>query len=490
MNIENKNKHINDGWLKDKNHSILKELYIRDGAIYQLKSGEIVYRLSPNENWTITKNFKAVSNVLSNFLERKIDLSSFSKYISKHKKISLSINPEDLIIVTGEIFNPHCSKEFIKGGKGIYLRNSYKPSYFMQLNFNINLFDFQLNDSYIIKLIHHLTNYNVERTHWILNWLAYFFQELKKSQVALLLIGPQGAGKGILFNNIIKPLIGESYAKTINDKSLNSNYLGGLLENVLFFNFDEISVNKSINSSIKNFLKAIVTNDSITAEKKNITMNEEIKLYGQVLITTNEDIPIEIEDGDRRYTVFKTAYNLKNYDYLGLGSYEALAKVIENELESFIFYLKKYHVDVKLANTALFTNEKNYIINEYKKIQLNRHNRNSIKIPKLSKLEKNVKDFIFNIQNKNKLYFANLACENCSLYLQIINDIDLGYFRLDNLLPAFKNLYGSNIRTTSELLMELQKDLSSLFSIQNLYTYNIQNENVNVFRIMPTQILY
>ncbi len=70
----------------------------------------------------------------------------------------------------------------------------------------------------------------------------FSFSRFKKSQVALVLLGEQGAGKGIFFNEVIKPLFGEDFVKTINDKSLNTNYKGSLVENTLFFKIsDEIS---------------------------------------------------------------------------------------------------------------------------------------------------------------------------------------------------------------------------------------------------------
>jgi hypothetical protein len=62
---------------------------------------------------------------------------------------------------------------------------------------------FNLENSAIGKLILHLVNYDRQRLYWVINWLAYFFQRLKKSQVALVLLGEQGAGKGIFFKALI-----------------------------------------------------------------------------------------------------------------------------------------------------------------------------------------------------------------------------------------------------------------------------------------------
>lgn len=488
MENESEGKYIYNNWLKNENHKILKEFQNKNGVIYMSINGEITYSI--NGEWNTTKDYKALSNLFSNLLGEDINFSSFSKTKSKDSNASSKINPDDLIIVTGEIFNIHSNKEFIKLGNNTYLRNIYKPSYYMQLDFNKRIHNFDVNNSLIIKLINHLTNYDNQRTIWVINWLAHFFQKLKKSQVSLVLIGPQGAGKGIFFNDVIKPIIGEQYTKIINDKSLNSNYLGGLIENILFYNLDEISVKKSTNGSIKNFLKALVTNDSITSEKKFVTINKETVLFGQVLITSNENFPVEIEEGDRRFTVFTTSCSLKQTNYLGFGNYDVLSNNIKNELEVFISFLKTFNVDIQKANTALYTIEKDLIITESKRKQITKENTNLFKFPKMNKLQKNIKDFIFNIQTRNQLYFANLAYENNNLYMEIITDMNLGFFRLTNLVPAFKELYGSNIKTSSELLVELQKDFSRQFYLENLYDYNCQGELIKVFKITPINYNY
>ncbi|MFW2427732.1 hypothetical protein ACN4F5_12225, partial [Aliarcobacter butzleri] len=66
----------------------------------------------------------------------------------------------------------------------------------------------------------------------------------------------------------------------------------------MFFNLDEITANKSQKNSIKNFLKALVTNGTITAEKKYKNMGKEIPIVGQVLVATNELCAGEIEPSD------------------------------------------------------------------------------------------------------------------------------------------------------------------------------------------------
>ncbi|MDN5053951.1 primase-helicase family protein [Aliarcobacter butzleri] len=397
--------------------------------------------------------------------------------MNNHSNIVLKISPEDLKLVTEDIFDPFSKEEFIEIGNGTYHLNRFKPSVYMLLGYELKQkLIFNLENSVIYRLILHLVNYDIKRANWIINWLAYFFQELKKSQVALVLLGVQGAGKGIFFNEVIKPLFGEDFVKTINDKSLNTNYKGSLVENTLFFNLDEISA-KNSSSSVKNFLKALVTNASITAEKKFKNLEKETPIYGQILITSNELYALEIEPSDRRFTVFSTSDNLSHCNFLGYGNYEALSTSIKNELESFAIYLKNYSIDEKMANTASNTTEKDNLIQQYQIA--------NYKPIKLTKLEKNIFEFSEAIRFRNWNLFNTIVDENkLQLKQEIFWDLQHNIFRVENLLPAFKVLYGGrNFSTNSELLRELQKYNPSLFGMSNIQTYIVNNEQKYFFNL-------
>ncbi|MCT7602288.1 primase-helicase family protein [Aliarcobacter butzleri] len=482
--MNNKNSFNHNNWLKNKGNIALSILDEYGISIYLGNKGDINYRLSLKEPFISTKDFKSLETIFKNLTEEDFDLTAFQiqrKLSSKtNLKEILIIKPEDLKLVTGKVFDPLSTNEFILQDNYTYKINLFKPSVYMLLDYEFKKeLKFHFENSAIGKLILHLVNYDRQRLYWVINWLAYFFQGLKKSQVALVLLGEQGAGKGILFNEVIKPLFGEDSVKTINDKSLNTNYKGSLVENTLFLNLDEISAKNSSSASIKNFLKALVTNASITAEKKFKNLEKETPIYGQILITSNELYALEIEPSDRRFTVFSTSGNLANYDFLGYGNYESLSAAIKSELKSFSIYLKNYQVDEKNANTALNSTEKDNLIQQYQ--------RATHKPIKMTKLQKNLREFEEAIRLKIFNFFNNIVDENkFQLKNEIFGDLQHNIFRVDNLLPAFKTLYGNrNFSTVSELLKELQNVNINLFSTQNIVQCNINGEikyclNLNV----------
>lgn len=482
--MNNKNSFNHNNWLKNSDKLALNILNIRGISMYLDKKGYINYRLSRNEPYIITKDYKSLENIFLNITGEGSDLSDFKdKNKSSHEYYigeKLKISPEDLKLVTEDIFDPFSKEEFIEQDNGTYKLNNFKPSVYMLLDYELKKeLKFHLENSAIGKLILHLVNYDRQRLYWVINWLAYFFQGLKKSQVALVILGVQGAGKGIFFNEVIKLLFGEDFVKTINDKSLNTNYKGSLVENTLFFNLDEISA-KSSSSSVKNFLKALVTNASITAEKKFKNLEKETPIYGQILITSNELYALEIEPSDRRFTVFSTGGNLSHCNFLGYGSYETLADSIKNELESFAIYLKNYNVNEKMANTAMNTLEKDELILQYQ------ISKNPQRVIKLTKIQQNIIEFAEAIKLRNYSLFNTIVdSSKIKLRNEIIFDLQHNIFRVENLLPTFKTLYGSrSFSTNSELLRELQKFNFNLFSTQNINFCLIEDEQKECF-ILP-----
>lgn len=477
----NNTEYIANNWLKESATNSIQLIEAKGGAIALMQSGEILYRLSRAAPFIKSKNHKMVGVALSSFVGKEVLILSTSKKPLDNEEC-ITITPQDLKLVVDEIFDPFIKKEFIEQEDGLYKINRFKPSDYMELKPRYNPSE-DIQKGAIIALILHLAQYNEEYAEWIINWLAYFFQGLKKSQVALVLQGVQGAGKGIFFTKIITALISEQFVKTINDKSLNSPYLGSLVEDVLFFNLDEISVKNSKGASTKNFLKALVTNDTITAENKFETLKEERKIYGQILITSNELEALEIEPSDRRFSVLETGPSLLQTNFLGYGSSESFLNAIEDELELFALYLKSYRVDIQKANSALSTPQKDALIHLY--LQKQQKHRNA-HLPKLSKLQKNIQEFAFAIRTKNINYFESIRLDKPELYHEIYRDIYNGYFKIVNLLSAFILIYGNrSVKTNSELLMELQNHDFHQFNRANFHLLLVDGIEENYLAIVP-----
>jgi len=433
----NFNEYKKNNWLKVNDNTTLNKIDSLNGAIWLNASGELCYRFSDSE--AITVNTTAKTNIVfTNFLNKDI------KFLSGTKEVKADVTTRELYMIQKDEFRPRILQEFYEY-KSLWYRNVFVPTQYLKMNQKE-----YVEPRAILSLIKHLAKDNEEHYRYILNWLAYFFTGLKKSQVALVLRGNQGAGKGVLFENIIKPLFGAKYCIQVNDKTLNTNFLGGIVENKLFFNLDEISHNVAGNKNIKNFLKALVTNKSITAEKKNINMDNETRIYGQVLITSNEPYILEIETSDRRYTVFSTGDGLTKVSYLGYGSYSNLAKQIKSELEDFSLYLKSYKVDEALANTALDTADKRALVNA---------------------TNDKFKLFVNAIEKKDIEFFSELEDNSRNLYSILIEDFSKDRIQKENLTNYFNNLFDEDIKAKA-LIQRLRAVSPVIFDDTNVSKSN------------------
>lgn len=429
---------------KTEENNVINELEERDGAIWINLKGSICIRTSPNSKHQELTATKA-EHILTVLLEKPIKIET-KKSIEEINNKENTIHISELLLIESEEFNTNELQEFYEKN-GVWHKNLFKPSKYLKLSAGHYNYP-----TATLRLVEHLVNNDKQRAWYFLNWLAAFFQTLNKSQVSILFKGVQGAGKGTFFK-ILRLLFGEEYCKEINGDSLKSNYLGAIIENTLFINFDEISYSTIGKSSFNSFLKALITNDSITAEKKNADLVKPTKLYAQTILFSNEEHPIVIELGDRRFAVLTTGGNLALLNYLGYGSYQHLEDAIFSELENFAIFLKSFNVDFEQANTAMHTPEKAAMINT---------------------TVNTLSDFVYAITTKNFSYFQPLQYVNMALFNNFTMDLQHNVIKQKYLIRVYQILFplDKTIKTAKSLIKHLEIIDPYLFGEPNLYKSN------------------
>ncbi|WP_022850682.1 primase-helicase family protein [Limisalsivibrio acetivorans] len=335
--------------IEDIENRAIKKIYQAGAAIWLSPQGRVVYRRNVEADPTEIADDEKVGRVLcSDFKLDKIQL--FRNKGSGDTFVRADIAAKDLLVVH-EDFTPFAPSEFYYH-KGIWRRTSFRPSEYMK----VSLQGYKRKQHlWIEKLLINLANENHDYFEWIENWLAGFFQTLEKSNVALVLRGDQGSGKSMFFEYVLKPLFGERHCVVVDQSRIESQFKSWVNE-MLFFNLNEVAVDMKGRKHHKNFLKQLVTDHSIQLEEK-FTDAEQVQVYGNIYITSNEALPVEIEPTDRRFTVLKTGGPIKEK----LNTFE-LVENIEKELENFAKYLKAYDVDWEMYHTALDTPEKRAIV--------------------------------------------------------------------------------------------------------------------------------
>ncbi len=418
-------------WRLNTDNSVINTIWEIDGFIALSDKAKIYLRLSKNNNIQ-ELSCKQAEKIISVKLGKQVKITNEPLYknneveVNSKEKDILKISIYELKVFWHNKFNPYILKEYYEEEGNLY-RNTFSPTKYMMIEKE----NYKKPEA-ILHLIYNLVDYEEQRFYFVINWLACFFQTMKKSQVALILLGEQGSGKGIFFNEILTPLWNHCF--TINNESLATKYKGGLVRDKLFINIDESKPSRS--KAQNSFIKALITGDKITAEIKRENLDKEIDIYAQILITSNEHIPIEIEESDRRFTVFRTGKSIKQ-QYLGYGSYNALSAKIKEELEDFAVYLKTYCVDIDYANTALNTIEKRAIINA---------------------CTDNFQAFANAIVNKDIEFFIDLQEIDYVLWYSLNSDFTNNKIEASNLYKLYSKLYkgSKNSFSNKELMKKLR----------------------------------
>lgn len=397
---------VANNWIKEGvENKTLNEINERGGAVWLSPDGDIIFRPQPTAKPLKLEKAKA-QNILANFLDRES-----VRLLNGTREVDPDIFPNELLCVSDK-FTPFSHKEFFELD-GMTYRTPWRPSEYMINKGEIGEFNA------IQMLLKRLTNHNAEYYRWVINWVAGFFQSRRRSQCALVLKGDQGSGKGIFFESVIKPLFGADYCIMIDDDRLHStfkNWLGGSL----FYNLNEISHDMRTRKAVKNFIKQLVTDPLVQAEQKYKDAGA-IEVYGQVLITSNELAPLEIETSDRRFSVIQTARGLKKD---GIDT-ERLVLDIKRELQYFAAFLLSHHVDWIMFNTALDTPEKRAVVNATtdKVVLLG----NAIKMRDVS---------FFEPMEEVNTHLYNLVCENFAK----------GFIDQSHIKTIYENVFGEEVK--------------------------------------------
>lgn len=181
-------------------------------------------------------------------------------------------------------------------------------------------------------LIAHLCNHDMQVIEFVYNWLAYPLQHPgAKMATALVMHGEvHGAGKSLLFEDVIKPMYGD-YAATLGQSDLESKYTGNR-SGKLFVIFEEIFNNKQKYDQT-GAMKHMITGKTMRVERKFVDSYEEANHINCVFLS-NEPQPFKIEENDRRYFVvwpekkLPESLRLQLQEELGNGGIEEFFRLL------------------------------------------------------------------------------------------------------------------------------------------------------------------
>ena len=260
-------------------------------------------------------------------------------------------------------YNPHLP-EFYGNGELITKNMCVLPNH---LNYNFED-EKKINYSILKNNFEALNNINLllnnlfpenEHKHYFINWIGYIVQTLRKTRNSVVLLGEQGTGKGVLYENIIQWIFGQYNTVTVSNSDVKSDF-NAIFDNRLFVLFNEIKADFREGNSTYETIKAYITDDSLMINTKNISQFRSENHFNCMFFSNNE-IPLQIEGSDRRYSVFKTS-NKKLKEVC--DDVFKLIKEIKSERNEFLKLLKILKVDKNFALSLFHTEQKTKIMEQ------------------------------------------------------------------------------------------------------------------------------
>ena len=201
----------------------------------------------------------------------------------------------------------------------------------------------------IMTLMKHILGNGVTEVEHFVNWLAYIYQNKRKTMTAWIFTGVPGTGKGLFIHKVLKPLFGEQQVPMRSLENIEEQF-NLYMRTALFLVVDEFRMGDSGNTGrMADKLKHQVTEPTLTIRAMR-TNQIELPSFCNFIFLTNRADAVKIEEGDRRYNVAprqESKLETKHPDFI------ANLADIQAELFTFAGLLQKFKVDERMAHTAL-----------------------------------------------------------------------------------------------------------------------------------------
>jgi hypothetical protein len=165
----------------------------------------------------------------------------------------------------------------------------------------------------IEPIIKHFNDlFDKEVAEYLIKYFAFIIQYPERkgeNSVAIVIQGEQGDGKTFTIENFIIKLIGNSlYTYTCKPDDIFNNH-SEAMTNKLVVNLDEVKGKSTFDMS--DILKSFTTQTKLIVNPKGIRPYQ-VNNYCIYIFTTNNETPLKIELGDRRYFATRTKQSHRN----------------------------------------------------------------------------------------------------------------------------------------------------------------------------------
>jgi hypothetical protein len=203
----------------------------------------------------------------------------------------------------------------------------------------------------IRALLLHVMGDDVVSFERFLNWVAHIYQTGQRADTAWVWSGEQLTGKGLVMNEIMKPLFG--YVVTQLASAFKDQF-NSQLENCTILNVDECEFSRRDKSDIEQKMKTIITGTTLSIRGMHRAAHE-VPNYISVILTSNSCVVANLPRGDRRYNVAPPQLQKLTVKY---PNTDKIVARVRKELPAFAGFLKQYTVDTQKVRTAMVSEAK------------------------------------------------------------------------------------------------------------------------------------
>jgi hypothetical protein len=208
----------------------------------------------------------------------------------------------------------------------------------------------------ISRIIDVVTDGNSKARAWLVNWMAAKAQKPgERTLTAVVLIGEQGTGKSTLAD-VMREIVGRKNSQTISQSDLEGSF-NGHYAGRLFIVGEEVATSEN-RRCVSGRLKQAITDKSVTVTVKFVP-EYAVKNRAAYWFNTNATRPLEVDKGDRRYSViFSRAKGVKDDPELfsllrGCHIGNDFAPTFEAEIAAFLDHLLSLEVNDFQVRTPL-----------------------------------------------------------------------------------------------------------------------------------------
>ena len=288
------------------------------------------------------------------------------------------------------------------------------------------------------RLIDHVLGHDEEIKNRFYNDIAHLVQQRKKLITSYLFQGTEGTGKGFLFNNVFRKIFGDRFCSETNMDAFNNRFNSFLVENVIVL-VSEVSANFASSEkqglSIIEKMKMAITDTYIQIEGKNKDRNNG-ENNCTFFFATNRHHGIVLSKDDRRFNV-APRQEVKLHDADWYPGYNELIRIVADELQEFVYFLKQYDVDDSLIGKV--------------------------------------------IDNEPKRLLQAFSTTDADDFFEAVNNGDVSWFR-DNVIAKDNYNGGEKLMEINAIISKLSgSDKTSTGDLCQIYNY-INNKNLPVHR--------